>query len=212
MLEPYIVLDFTDERGEIGPMMLGDLGADVIRIEPPEGSSARRTLPLREDDSASETDSGSTSLSFICFNRNKRSIVLDPESAADNQILKQLIQQAHFVFNSAPNGGLAAYGFDHDGVAELNANLVFVEISPFGRDGPHADYLGNDLVVAAMGGPVALQGVPERAPVRLSVPQVWRHAGAESAVAPSAPPNAAPRTDVVAPNVALPAGERAWPH
>lgn len=174
MLEPYTVLDFTDERGELGPMILGDLGADVIRVEPPDGSAARTGQP--------GTAQGE-SFRYRVYNRNKRSIVLDPDSAEDQDTLRALIAAAHFIFEPAPNGGLAGYGLDYQRARELNPRIVFVQLSAFGTQQAYADYLGNDLVIAAMGGPVALQGVPERAPVRLSVPQVWRHAGAEAAAA-----------------------------
>ncbi|MEM7080140.1 MAG: CoA transferase [Pseudomonadota bacterium] len=174
MLKPYTVLDFTDERGEIGPMLLGDLGADVIRVEAPGGSAARRgtqTIKGADDDLQS--------LRFVAFNRNKRSIVLDPADAADKAALTELVRRADIVFESGNN--LAAYGLDFEVLEQINARIVHVRISAFGSTGPYADYLGNDLVIAAMGGPVSLQGVPERAPLRISVPQVWRHTGAEAA-------------------------------
>lgn len=168
MLEPYRVLDFTDERGELGPMLLGDLGADVIRVEPPGGSAARRVPP-----------SGPTeSLSFQAFNRNKRSIVIHD---GDQDILESLIGSTDFLFESAWPSTLAPFHLDPDAVRKINPRIVHVRISPFGSDGPRADCLGNDLVVAAMGGPVSLQGPRERAPLRVGVPQVWRHAGAEAA-------------------------------
>ena len=168
MLEPYRVLDFTDERGELGPMLLGDLGADVIRVEPPEGSAARQVPP----------DGQSTSLSFQAFNRNKRSIVLD---AVERDVLESLVRSADFLFESAWPSTLSPFHLDADAVREINPHIVHVRISPFGSDGPRADDLGSDLVVAAMGGPVSLQGPRDRAPLRVGVPQVWRHAGAESA-------------------------------
>ena len=168
MLEPYRVLDFTDERGELGPMLLGDLGADVIRVEPPGGSAARRVPP----------SGTSESLSFQAFNRNKRSIVLHD---GDQDVLESLIGSADFLFESAWPSTLAPFHLDPDAVCEINPRIVHVRISPFGSDGPRSDCLGNDLVVAAMGGPVSLQGPRERAPLRVGVPQVWRHAGAEAA-------------------------------
>ena len=79
ILEPYRVLDFTDERGEIGPMLMGDLGADVIRVEPPGGSKARGSLP-RLASAGSDALGG---LPFLAFNRNKRSLELDPANDAD---------------------------------------------------------------------------------------------------------------------------------
>lgn len=174
MLEPYRVLDFTDERGELGPMLLGDLGADVIRVEPPQGSPSRRAEPVRAgagDDLAS--------LSFCAFNRNKRSIVF---GAGDDPALEALVAGADFLIESAANAA-EWFGLEPDRVRRINPRIVHVRITPFGSDGPRAGALGNDLVVAAMGGPVSLQGPPERAPLRVGVPQVWRHTGAEAAAA-----------------------------
>lgn len=174
-LAPYRVLDFTDERGEIGPMLMGDLGADVILVEPPEGTTARRCQPL-----APGADEDLASLQFIAFNRNKRSVVLDPESTLDRAALTDLIRGVDFLFESARPSRLARFGLDFDSVKAINPQIVFVRITPFGDDGPHAGLAYSDLVIAALGGPVALQGQPDRAPVRLSVPQVWRHAGVEA--------------------------------
>ena len=177
MLEPYRVLDFTDERGELGPMLLGDLGADVIRVEPPGGTPSRRTQPLADDESGDLA-----SLSFRAFNRNKRSIVLDVDGTpADRDVLKQLIASADFLFESSPPSMLEGFGITAAEVRTANPHIVHVRISPFGIDGPRAGDLGNDLVVAALGGPMSLQGPHERAPLRISVPQVWRHTGAEAA-------------------------------
>ena len=177
MLEPYRVLDFTDERGELGPMLLGDLGADVIRVEPPGGTPSRRTQPLADGESGDLA-----SLSFRAFNRNKRSIVLDVEGTpADRDVLKQLIASADFLFESSPPSMLEGFGITAAEVRKANPHIVHVRISPFGIDGPRAGDLGNDLVVAALGGPMSLQGPHERAPLRISVPQVWRHTGAEAA-------------------------------
>ncbi len=178
MLEPYRVLDFTDARGEIGPMVLGDLGADVIRVEPPGGTAARRVEPRIVGD-----DGDLASLSFRAFNRNKRSVVLDPSSAAaDRGALESLIASADFLFESGLPGTLAPFGLDAAAVRRRNPRIVHVCVSPFGIDGPRAEDQANDLVLAAMGGPVFLQGPGDRAPVRLSVPQVWRHVGVEAAV------------------------------
>ena len=177
MLEPYRVLDFTDERGELGPMLLGDLGADVIRVEPPGGTPSRRTQPLADGESGDLA-----SLSFRAFNRNKRSIVLDVDGTpADRDVLKQLIASADFLFESSPPSMLEGFGITAAEVRTANPHIVHVRISPFGIDGPRAGDHGNDLVVAALGGPMSLQGPHERAPLRISVPQVWRHTGAEAA-------------------------------
>ena len=75
---------------------------------------------------------------------------------------------------------LESYDIGFEDAERLNPHIVCVRISPFGDGGPYSDYLANDLVVAAMGGPVSLQGNTSREPVRVSVPQVWRHTGVES--------------------------------
>ncbi|MBC79364.1 MAG: hypothetical protein CMQ33_00840 [Gammaproteobacteria bacterium] len=177
LLEPYLVLDFTDDRGEIGPMLLGDLGADVVRVETASGSDARRCPPFiaadRED---------MCSLQFLAFNRNKRSIVLDPTDADDVDVLEQLIERADYLFESGRTLA-STYGIDIKDIQKINNRIVHVRLTAYGNDGPHAGLVANDLTIAAMGGPVSLQGQPERPPVKLSVPQVWRHAGAEAAAA-----------------------------
>ena len=80
MLSPYKVIDLTDHRGEISGMILGDLGANVIKVEPPGGSLSRFQGPKVADDSQEETE---RSLQFLAYNRNKRSIVLNPSSETD---------------------------------------------------------------------------------------------------------------------------------
>ena len=177
MLENYTVLDFTDVRGEIGPMVLGDLGAEVIRVEPPGGVSARAEAPFAEG-----VTPDLASLSFQAFNRNKRSVVLDPGSAEHREMLTALIGSARFLFESWPNGPLAAWGIDPAAAHAINPNLIWVRLSAFGSTGPHAGLNDSDIVIAAMGGPVSLQGAADRPPVRVSVPQAWRHAGVEAAV------------------------------
>ena len=177
-LKPYRVLDLTDVRGELAGMMLGDLGADVIRVEPIGGSAARREGPSLPDGPESER-----SLSFAAYNRNKRSIVLDLDSKAGRASLLDLVRGADFLFDSGPPSWLDDAGLDFARLVDVNPQLVQVRVTPFGCDGPAADRPFSDLTIAALGGPVSLQGDRDRAPVRMSVPQAWRHAGAEAAVA-----------------------------
>lgn len=178
MLGPYRVLDLTDERGEIAGMVLGDLGADVIRIEPPGGSPARFRGPWMQDAPEAER-----SLQFTAFNRNKRSMVLDLARATDRDLLLALARESDFVLDSYPESALERHGIGFDTLREANAHIVYVQVSAFGVDGPAANWPASDLTIAALGGPVALQGVLERPPIRVSVDQVWRHAGVEAAVA-----------------------------
>lgn len=178
MLSPYRVLDLSDDRGELAAMILGDLGADVIRVEPPEGSDARRCGPHIEG-----AEDAESSLQFFAYNRNKRSIVIDLNQSAGRDEFLRLVATADFVIESSPGGLLQRAGIDFETLCASQPRIVHVQITPYGADGPRANWAASDLTIAAMGGPVSLQGVPERAPVRVSVPQVWRHAGAEAAVA-----------------------------
>ena len=178
MLSPYRVLDLTDHRGELAGMVFGDLGADVIRVESPVGSEARRRAPLIDS-----WPEGERSLQFRAFNRNKRSIALDLERADDRKRFVELAAGSDFVIESAPPSMLDARDLGFEVLRKVNSRIVFVQVTPFGNDGPYADYPAADLTIAALGGPMSLQGTAERAPVRVSVPQVWRHTGAEAAAA-----------------------------
>jgi crotonobetainyl-CoA:carnitine CoA-transferase CaiB-like acyl-CoA transferase len=180
MLGPYRVLDLTDHRGELAAMLLGDLGADVIRVEPPGGTDARRQGTLLPADRAPED---LRSLQFLAYNRNKRSIVLDLDIPADRSAFEGLISGADFIVESGPDGYAGRNGFDFARTSSLNPRIVHVLISPWGCDGPAALRPATDLTLSAMGGQAALQGTPQRAPVRITVPQIWRHAGAEAAAA-----------------------------
>ena len=177
LLDPYLILDFTDDRGEIGPMLLGDLGADVIRVETPGGSDARRCPPFVDSDREDLR-----SLQFLAYNRNKRSIVLDPATPDDCATLERLIERADYLFESGRTL-TSAYNIDIEDAQAINNRIVHVRLTAFGNDGPHAELVSNDLSIVSMAGPVSLQGSTERAPIRLSVPQVWRHAGTEAAAA-----------------------------
>lgn len=178
MLSPYRVLDLTDDRGELASMILGDLGADVIKIEPPEGSPSRRLPPFLDGAPESER-----SLQYFAFNRNKRGITMDLTTDAGKAELVRLAEGSDFIFESAAPGAMTAAGLGFDALSRVNPQLVYVAITPYGQDGPYASFAATDLTISAMGGQAALQGVPERAPVRITVPQVWLHASSEAAVA-----------------------------
>lgn len=174
------VLDLTDHRGEFGPWMLAELGADVIKIEPPGGTAARSALPVRSSDGAR---GDLRSWQFCAYNSNKRSLVLDLDDPHDRRAFERLVRLAEFVYESGVPGTLAAAGYSHGDLAALNERIVHVQITPFGLDGPRSDDPASELSLAALGGPANMQGVVERAPVKVSIAQAWRHAGAEAAAA-----------------------------
>jgi len=166
VLSPYRILDLTSGRGDLGPMILGALGAEVIKVEPPGGS------PGRAD-----------SFAFAAYNRGKKSVALNLQSSLDRRDFLPLAATADFLFEDAGPGVMAANGVGWEQLRAVNPRLVYVAVSPFGQDGPYSRHLATDLTLAAMGGMMALNGDPDRPPLRVSVPQAWRHAAAESATA-----------------------------
>lgn len=178
MLSPYRVLDLTTERGLLCGQILGDLGADVIKVEPPGGSPARRLGPFYQNYPHPDR-----SLYWWAYNRNKRSITLDLDTHDGQAILRRLVAGAHFLIESDTPGALAERGLSYADVAAVNPALVYVSISPLGQDGPKAHYADSDLVILAAGGTLVLSGDDDRPPIRVSVPQAYLHASAEAAVA-----------------------------
>jgi crotonobetainyl-CoA:carnitine CoA-transferase CaiB-like acyl-CoA transferase len=177
MLRPYRVLDLANEDGILCGQLLADLGCDVIAIEPPGGSSARRRGPFAGDVREPER-----SLTWWAWARGKRSAVLDLESAADRAELKRLAAGADFWIESFAPGHLAARGLGYADLAAVNPALIYVSISPFGQDGPKAGYAATDLIGMAAGSSLFLSGESEGRPVRVAVPQAGLHAAADGAV------------------------------
>ena len=172
------VIDLTDYRGDVGPWILGELGADVIKVEPPGGCSTRGSGPIRKDDT-----SDLRSLHFSSYSSNKRSIVLDLEDSEDQDTFLKLLGTADFLYESGMPSFLSEVGIDRTQIESTNNQLIHVIVTPFGADGPRANDPHSELSIASLGGSPNLQGTPDRPPVKASIPQVWRHAGAESAVA-----------------------------
>lgn len=170
MLAPYRVLDLTDGRAELATFMLAGFGADVIKVEPPGGADSRRRAPA--------------DLHFAAYNRGKRSVILDINDAegTGRADFEALVASADFVFENAGPGAMDARGLGFEALRQHRPDLVYVAISPFGQTGPHAHHHATDLTLAAMGGAMALNGDADRRPVRVTVPQTWHHASAESAL------------------------------
>jgi crotonobetainyl-CoA:carnitine CoA-transferase CaiB-like acyl-CoA transferase len=177
MLSPYRVLDLTTERGFLCGQILGDLGADVIKIEPPGGSSARRLGPFFEDRA-----DPNRSICWWAYNRNKRGITLNLETDEGRELLYRLVARARFLIESYNPGYLNGRGLGYADLAAHNRELIYVSITPFGQHGPKAAYADSDLVILATGGPLLLYGDEDRPPVRLSVPQAYLHASGDAAV------------------------------
>ena len=177
MLSPYRVLDLCSERGMLCGQILGDLGADVILVEPPGGAAARRMGPFWGDVADPER-----SLEFLAFNRNKRSLVLDLETREGRETVRELAQRADVLIEADAPGAMARRGLGYAELAALNPALIYVSITPFGQDGPKAHWADSDLILMAAGGPLSISGDADRAPARLSLPQAFHHAAADGAL------------------------------
>ncbi len=178
MLSSYRVLDLTDLSGMFCGYVLAHLGAEVIAVEPPGGSTARRQPPFRGD--TGEPEDG---LWWQAYARGKSSCVLDLASAEGRGRFAELAADADFVIESFGTADARALGVDYETLSARNPALIVVSISPFGRTGPKADWPATDLTVWAASGAQILAGDSDRAPVRTSVPQSFLHAGADAAAA-----------------------------
>ena len=178
LLSPYRVLDLTDERGLLCGKILGDLGADVVQVEPPGGSGARRVGPFFGDDPAPEK-----SLYWWAYSANKRGITLDIGHPDGRALLERLVSGTDFLIESFDPGCLADAGLGYPHLSAINPRLVMVSITAFGQDGPYAGYRASDVTGMALGGFMHLTGDPDRAPLRPSFPHFYLHGSAAGAAA-----------------------------
>jgi crotonobetainyl-CoA:carnitine CoA-transferase CaiB-like acyl-CoA transferase len=156
--------------------ILADLGADVIQVEPPGGSSARAQPPFVHG--AGGDDS---SLFWWAYARNKRGITCDIESPEGQDLIRRLIAGADFVIESDRPDAMAARGLGYADITTENPALIYASITPWGQDGPKAHYAASDLILMAAGGPLILSGTPGEPPTRCAVPQAYHHAAADAA-------------------------------
>jgi len=178
MLTPYRVLDLTDEKGLFCGKLLGDLGADVIKIEPPGGDPARTIGPFYHDETDPEK-----SLFWFAFNTSKRGITLNIETGEGRKIFKKLVETADFVVESFPPGHTDRFGLAYSVLEKVKPGIIMVSITPFGQTGPYKDYKAPDIVAWAMGGEMFPFGDIDRPPIRISHhSQAYLHAGLEAAV------------------------------
>ena len=177
-LGPFRVLDLTNERGLIGGKLMGDLGADVIKVEPPAGDRSRSIGPFYHDDPDPER-----SLYWMAFNLNKRGVTLNLESEDGRSLFRRLAKTADFVIESFDPGYMQSLGLGYDDLSRENPRIIVAAITPFGQSGPLHDFKTTDLINMAMGGYLFTTGDEDRPPVRISFPVSYSHAGAEAASA-----------------------------
>jgi crotonobetainyl-CoA:carnitine CoA-transferase CaiB-like acyl-CoA transferase len=135
--------------------LLADLGAEVVKIEPPTGDLARTYGPF-----PGGTPDPETSGLFLYLNANKRGMTLDLSTPRGQEVLQTLAARADLLVHNVHPTAMAAHGLDWDGLAAANPRLVMTSIAPFGLTGPHAHYRGTDIVTWSAGGVSALNGLP----------------------------------------------------
>jgi benzylsuccinate CoA-transferase BbsE subunit len=177
-LAPYRVLDLTDEKGLFCARILADLGADVVKVEPPGGSPARAMGPFYHDVPHPEK-----SLYWFAYNTNKRGVTLNLECVDGREIFKKLVATADIVVESFPVGYLKERGLGYDDLCRIKSDIILTSITPFGQEGPYATFATSDLVCWSMGGFAYLTGDPDRPPVQISFPQAYLTGANEASVA-----------------------------
>jgi crotonobetainyl-CoA:carnitine CoA-transferase CaiB-like acyl-CoA transferase len=150
------VLELADEKGQFCGKLLGDLGADVIKIEPPGGESCRHVGPFLDDIPHPER-----SLSFWYYNTSKRGITLNLETEDGRRLLRRLADTSDVILETFRPGLLASLGLDYDSLRAQNPGLILCALTPFGQTGPWRDFLSSDLLHMAAGGEMASSGYDE---------------------------------------------------
>lgn len=168
LLDHIRVLDLSTARGELAGRVFADLGAEVIKVEPPAGCEARSLPPFANGNRAD-------SLFWAAGGLGKRSVVLDIESDADRSRLLDLVPTADVFIESSTPGEMAARGLGYEQLSALNPGLVYLSVTPYGQDGPDATSLATDLTVEAAAGQVNLMGDGDRPPLPIGYPQAAFH-------------------------------------
>lgn len=159
-LSPYRILDLADGKGAYASKVMADLGADVIRVEPPQGDPMRKVPPFVDDVPHPER-----SLYWLYRNANKRGVTLNLETEEGRDIFKRLVKTADILFETFEPGYLEKLGLDYPVLKEVHPGLVHVSITNFGHTGPYAHYKASPLVGWAMSAGMYSSGHPNRPPL-----------------------------------------------
>ena len=167
------ILELADETGHFCGKLLGDLGADIVKIEPPGGERCRRLGPFLDDIPHPER-----SLPFWYYNTSKRGITLALDTADGSGLFRRLAARADIVLETFRPGYLASLGLDYEALSAENPRLILCALTPFGQTGPWRDYLSSDLLHMAAGGEMASSGyddadVPNAPPIAPGGGNAW---------------------------------------
>lgn len=178
-LDDVVVVDLS--QGLAGPRctkMLAELGAEVIKVEPPDGDVCRRYGPL----AGKHTDLESSAL-FLYLNLNKRGVTLNLESAGGRKLLSSLVEDADILVESFVPGHLEDLGLGYESLREVNPGLVMTSVTDFGATGPYRDFQATDLILYALGGMMYVSGRYDRHPLTHAYQQAYHAGGLNAAVA-----------------------------
>ena len=166
-LEGVVILDLTHMlSGPYGTMLLTDLGARTIKVEPPGNGEGTRQL-LAGDPDYSRSGMGAY---FLTLNRGKESVCIDLKSAQGREVFLDLVRHADVVFDNFSAGVTKRLGIDHDALAAVNPRIITCSVTGFGETGPDVSKPAFDQVVQAMGGGMSITGLPDGPPVRSGIP------------------------------------------
>ncbi|MDG1839200.1 MAG: CoA transferase [Dehalococcoidia bacterium] len=168
-----LVIDASDSKGEMCGRLLADLGACVIKIEPPNGVNSRHMKPA--DDNTGE------SLYWAHVGAGKQSVVADLETDQGQSDLRDLIANADIFIESSSLGYMDNKKLGYEDLSAINQRLVYISISPFGQTGPKANWPATDFTIEAAAGLTTLQGDGDRPPLAIGYPQASFHAGGQAA-------------------------------
>ena len=173
------VLELADEKGQFCGKLLGDLGADVVKIEPPGGESCRNVGPFLDD-----VPHRDRSLSFWHYNTSKRGITLNLETADGRALFRRLADEADVVLETFRPGYLATLGLGYETLRASNPGLIVCSLTPFGQTGPWRDFVSSDLVHMAAGGEMASSGYDHTdVPIAPGGGNAWHMGGHYAAMA-----------------------------
>ncbi len=172
ILEGIRVLDFSRVfAGPAATQVLGDMGADIVKLEPPGGDEARY-YGVSKDKLA---ELGGASPSFMALNRNKRSVEVDLRNAEAKRVVRDIALKADIIVHNFRPGVMERLGFGYEDLAKDNPGLIYAEFSAYGRTGPLSHVGANDLALQAHSGLISITGEPDRPPVRAGTAVIDLH-------------------------------------
>jgi crotonobetainyl-CoA:carnitine CoA-transferase CaiB-like acyl-CoA transferase len=179
ILDDVLIVELA--QGVAGPLagkLLSNWGAQVIKVEPPEGDLSRRMGPFPSD--VPDLDASGW---FLYLNTAKKGVTLDVSTSTGQALVKRLLVDADVLIEDLSAEAQEAFGLGYETLAELNPRLVVSSITPFGKHGPYAGYKATDMVLQAMGGYMSVNGDPEQPPLQIPLEHGLHMAGRQVALA-----------------------------